>query len=140
MQLLPSLETKFNRKMDEQNRKTVSVRQSIIDDINIPLNDARYSRSRVRKFLKGHGMKGIELKVELDRITYGYKAALIKDSLKVGAAIEDIFAGLPQLCNEKMNYPYGWPKKSMTRLMKRMFHGHSKSVSPIIMDEAWMLI
>lgn len=122
------------------NRKTVSMTQNIIDDINIPLNDVRYSRSRIRKFLNCHGMKGVKLKAELDRITYGYKAALIKEHLKTGATIKDAFASQSHLDKKTTHYPYGWPKKSMTRLMKRMFHGYGKKVFPVVVDEAYMLL
>ena len=36
--------------------------------------------------------------------------------------------------------PRVWPKKAMTRLMKRMFHGHAKRVYPPIMDEFWLMV
>lgn len=92
--------------------------------------DPAFSRSRVRKYLAAHGMRGAELRAEVDRITSGYIAWDIKQGIDP----------MHNMMLQKIHYPYGWPKVAMTHLMKRMFYGHSKSVSPIIMDEAWMIL
>lgn len=78
-------------------------------------DETPFSRSKVRKYLARHGLRGARLKSEVDRITRGYAQHLLDGH----APVRD--KGLLQ-----MRYPYGWPKSAMTRLMRRMFHGHGK--------------
>lgn len=89
--------------------------QQSLSDFTAPQSDHAYSRARVRKYLFRHGLRGAALKAERDRVTTSYAA----------------------ISPEPVRYPYGWPRKAMTRLMKRMFHGHEKPASPVVMDEFW---
>ncbi len=128
------------------NRKVIHVQQSG-SDLTAPRSDPAYSRARVRKYLGRHGLRGAALRAEVDRITAGYAASVLKTnefatlSLAPGKALERLNteAEVAAMGKERVRYPYGWPKKAMTRLMKRMFHGHAKRVYPPIMDEFWLL-
>lgn len=128
------------------NRSVIHVQQSVAD-LTAPRSDPAYSRARVRKYLGRHGLRGAALRAEVDRITAGYAASVLKANefatlaLAPGKALErfNAEAEVAAMGAERVRYPYGWPKKNMTRLMKRMFHGRAKRVYPPIMDEFWLM-
>lgn len=128
------------------NRKVIHVQQSMAD-LTAPSSDPAYSRARVRKYLGRHGLRGAALRAEVDRITAGYAASVLKANefatlaLAPGKALDrfNAEAEVAAMGKERVRHPYGWPKKAMTRLMKRMFHGHAKRMYPPIMDEFWLL-
>lgn len=128
------------------NRSVIHVQQSVAD-LTAPRSDPAYSRARVRKYLGRHGLRGVALRAEVDRITAGYAAYVLKANefatlaLAPGKALDrfNAEAEVEAMGAERVRYPYGWPKKNMTRLMKRMFHGHAKRVYPPIMDEFWLM-
>lgn len=111
--------------------------QQSFQDLVRPWSDPAFSRARVRKFLARHGFRGAALKAELDRITTGYSPLRSVEAVH-GAESSPIAAvAHPDPAAVRIRYPYDWPKASMTRVMKRMFHGHGKRVGPPIFDEFW---
>jgi len=87
------------------------------EDFTAARSDPAFPRSRVRKYLAAHGLRGAKLRAEVDKITSGY----IAEKLNRGA-VDLPHDTMPQ----KIQYPYGWPRSVMTRFMKRMFHGYGK--------------
>lgn len=112
----------------------IQITQSL-EDFTAAGSEPAFSRTRVRKYLGRHGLHGTALTAEVDRITRGYAASLF-----MATGGQPTGGEWPDPLLSAAHYPYGWPKPAMTRLMKRMFHGHQRRAHPIlVVDEFWQL-
>lgn len=82
-----------------------------------PPGHPRFTQLRLRKRLRHYGYRGARLEAELQRIVAGPPPGTRRQGDRV--------------------YPYGWRKHQMTRVMKRIFCGFSRSRS-VFFDEFWM--
>lgn len=93
----------------------------------VDIDRKRFSRTRVRKYLARHGLRGEALRNEVVRITRGYYDH--PHDINETAQADD--------SPVQMRFPYGWPKSAMTRLMRRMFHRHGTPELGLNIGKFW---
>lgn len=110
--------------------KPITVTQSlpmgllIHDGVALTSESMGFTLDRLRNNLRRYRFAGDELEREVVRIAVG-PTRTAEEMLKAGS--------------DQVVYPFGWHKHEMTRLMKRIFHGHGKRVV-VVFDEAWALL
>lgn len=95
-------------------------------------DDPAWPRHRLARNLYRYGMRGPALDAEVERVVRGPWY----DRASRWHLAEPFHLRSPGDC---VVYPYGWRRHELSRLMRRVFHGHGRWVSHGL-DEVWQTL